>query len=178
MEDASVTGMWFETGLFTGAPGWLNKHMTLGFHLGHDLRVIRSSPASGFTFRRAWDSFPLPPSLLFPPPSHPCSCSHKQTDKQIKNLKQRSWGSWDGSYCKCNRKRKWFRNIWLFFPWLSHLFLYLFKILFSSTNLKAYQSWKHANSVLFKWGWKWLVKNSFSTRFSISSHGNVLRNYN
>ena len=35
-----------------GAPGWLLKHLTLGFGSGHELRVLGSSPKSDSVHQR------------------------------------------------------------------------------------------------------------------------------
>jgi len=44
----------------------LVKHLTLDFGSGHDLRVVRSSPALGSVLAvgPAWDSLSAPPPLL------------------------------------------------------------------------------------------------------------------
>lgn len=57
------------------------KRPTLGFGLGSDLRVVRSSPTSllsGFALseKSAWDSLPLPPPL-----AHPLSLSQSRISK-------------------------------------------------------------------------------------------------
>ena len=53
--------------LYAGAPGWLCWLSVLfGFGLGWALRVMRSSPRLGSVLCResAWESFPLPLSVL------------------------------------------------------------------------------------------------------------------
>lgn len=53
---------------FGKTPEWLSrlKHLTLDFGLGHDLRVVRSSPSLGSTLSRESASLSLPHPLCLP----------------------------------------------------------------------------------------------------------------
>ena len=65
----------------------LVKHQTLDFSSGHDLRVLRSSPASRSALSRVFEFLFLSPSPSFPLCELPLSFS--QINKYLKKQKQR-----------------------------------------------------------------------------------------
>ena len=72
----------YKNKFYLGAPGWLSQ-LSVDFSSGHDLRVMKLSPASGsaLNMEPAWDAFSLSSSAPSPS-SH--ALSHSLSLSKIK----------------------------------------------------------------------------------------------